>query len=246
MIPSHAWRVRQGQAASHDPAAGDLDQAAAVVLDCSPAGRRIGCSQCGNISHLPIDDSQAIEMTSVLGPQGRNERRPPARCKTVMRIERGQAREESIHDPELTANPCAFMRLDVAGEVARPRQEAGIMKPGRRKFRGNVGSVPQEPDFLPRTNGNRSRLDGDSHRPLELMERKHQPALPRRHNNEMAGLVRGDKDRQPQLLQQRLKVFRMRTSDVAKFLRALGFVCDHNYSSSQLTQMPAALAANRA
>jgi len=72
--------------------------------------------------------------------------------------------------------------------------------------------------------------DGDAHRPLELVERKHQPALPRGYDNQMAGLVRRDQDRKPQLRQQCGKTFGMGTADIAKFLAGFGCMYGHWHS----------------
>ena len=120
-----------GPAAGQRSAAGDLDQTASIVLDGAPACGRIRLRQGRDVSGLAVDDGQTVQMTTVLGPQCRHERRPPARRETVMRVQGGQAGEKRVHDPELAPYPGRLVRFDVAGEVRGARQEAGVVLPGR-------------------------------------------------------------------------------------------------------------------
>jgi hypothetical protein len=147
-----------------------------------------------------------------------------------MRMQRDQAGEECIHDPELTPDPGRLVRLDVTGEVGRARQEAGVMVSDGLELAGNVRGIPQKPHLLARADGDRSRLDRDTHGALELMKCQHQPALPGRHDNQVAGLVGGDQDRQTQLREQRGKTFRVGTVDVAKLVAQFGSWCAHGHS----------------
>ena len=197
----HPRRVWQSETADQRPAAGNFDQAAAILLDGTPPGRRIRFRQGGDVSRLAVDHREPVQVTAVLGAQGRHERRPPAWGEAVMRVQRDQAGEESIHDPELTPDPGRLVRLDVTGEVGRARQEAGVMVSDGLELAGNVRGIPQKPHLLARADGDRSRLDGDTRGPLELMKRQHQPPLPGRHDHQVARLVGGDQDRQAQLRQ---------------------------------------------
>ena len=227
-IAFHPWGVGEAEPASQQAAAGYLNEAAAMVLGGAPPGRRVGFRQGGDIAGLAVDDGQAIEMAAVLGAQGGYEWRPPARGETIQGMQGRQAGEKSIDDPELTAprapgvrgspDPGRFVRLDVIGEVGGARQEAGVKLSRVLELGGDIRSVPQEPHFLARADGDRSGLDDNAHGSLELVKRQRKSAFPGRHHHEVSGLIGGDQDRQAQSREQRRETVRMGTADVAVFL----------------------------
>ena len=86
-------------------------------------------------------------MAAVLGRQRREERRPPARHEAVPAVERAQAAEGRVDQPQLVARPGQLVGLDLAGEVGGARQEAGVVPAGRLDAGGEVGGGAQEPDL---------------------------------------------------------------------------------------------------
>src|SRR5215468_2353221 len=134
----------QCQAPSDDTPARDFDEATAGRLDATPTLRGISFCQRCHITGPAIHHGQPVEMAAVLGTQSRNEWRLPAWSKTVARVQRGQTGKQGIYYPKLRADPGRFMRLNIAGKVGRPRQEAGIVLPARLDLDRDVRSSAQE------------------------------------------------------------------------------------------------------
>src|SRR5579864_3738967 len=106
----------------------------------APTIARVGVAKGGDIFRLTIDDGEPIQMAAVLGGESSDERRPPARHETVVRIERAKAREAGVDDPEFPLTPVPspprgegglcpghFMYGNVARDVAGAWQKAGVV-----------------------------------------------------------------------------------------------------------------------
>ena len=97
---------------------------------CSRASRRrVGRAQHGHVlAASSVDHRQAVQVAAVLGRERADERRPPARHEAVRVVERGQAGEARVDDPQLAARVRQFVHADVAGEwcgcAARTRRRA--------------------------------------------------------------------------------------------------------------------------
>ena len=96
---------------------------------CSPpAGRLVGLAQRRHVPRAAIDHAQAVQVAAVRRLQRRDKRRPPPRLEAGRAVDRAQAREPGVDDPELVAcTPGHLMDLDVAGDMAGARQEAGVV-----------------------------------------------------------------------------------------------------------------------
>ena len=75
-------------------------------------------------------------MAAVLGGQGGDERRPPARHEVMDCAAGTQAGEARVDEPELVTDPGHLVDLDVAGDMARARQIAGVVPAGRLQLGG--------------------------------------------------------------------------------------------------------------
>src|SRR5262249_5659848 len=107
-------------------------------------------------------------MTAVLGAQRGDKRGPPARGEAVDRVQRGQTGEERVRHPELSADPRCLVSLNVAGEVTRACEKARRILAAWFELGSDVGCLAQEPHLLARAHGDRTGLDGDPHRAVEL------------------------------------------------------------------------------
>ena len=122
-----------------------------------PALRRVGLGQGGHVFRRAVRHGQAVQVAAILGGQRGEERRPPARHEAVPAVERAQAAEGRVDQPQLVARPGQLVGLDLAREVGGARQEAGVVAAGRLDAGGEVGSGLQEPDLGAGADGDGSR-----------------------------------------------------------------------------------------
>jgi hypothetical protein len=96
--------------------------------------------------------------------------------------------------------------LDVAGDVARPRQEAGVVPAGRFELGGHGRDVGEFPDLDPGADGQPVTGQGHAHRRREAAEVGVEviPLIANQH--EPARLVSRDQERRAELPQQRREV----------------------------------------
>jgi len=86
-----------------------------------------------------------------LGGQGGDERRPPPGDEAVVGMERAQAREPGVDDPQFLTGPGEFVDADVPGDVAGARQVAGVVPSGRLRVSlplGGMFLMPLVADFM--------------------------------------------------------------------------------------------------
>ena len=93
-------------------------------------------------------------MAAVGGLQRRDKRRPPPRREAGRAVERAEAGEPGVDDPELVAGaPGHLVDLDVARDVAGAGQEAGVVPAGRVELGGHGRDVDEFPDLDLRADG---------------------------------------------------------------------------------------------
>ena len=181
-----------------------------------PALRRVGLGQGGHVLRRAVGHGQAVEVAAVLGRQGREERRPPARHEAVPAVERAQAAEGRVDQPQLVARPGQLVGLDLAGEVGGARQEAGVVAAGRLDAGGEVGGGVQEPDLGAGGDGDGVGLDGQPHGALEVVVRQRQLARRDADGDDLARLVGGHEQGDAELAQQRRQRVRVLVADFAR------------------------------
>src|SRR5262249_38527321 len=151
-----------------------------------------------------IDDGQSVEVTAVLGEQGGDERGPPARHETVRGIQRTQAREAGVDEPQLWSRPGQLVYADVTGHVSGRGQKTGVVLAGRLQPPGGVGLVVERLDRVGGADGQPAVIDGQAHRRAEGAEVSvERPADFGPQDYELAGLISRDEYAGTQLRQQR-------------------------------------------
>ena len=162
-----------------------------------------GFAQGGDVFRRSIRHGQAVQMAAVVGCQRRQKRRPPARHEAVPAIERAQAAECRIHQPELPLTvpsptrgegrrgPRQLVDLDLAREVRRSREEAGVVAVSRLDVGSQYGRGLQKPDLGAGGDGDAVGLHGQTHGALEVVVRKRQIAVRDPDGDDLARLVGG-------------------------------------------------------
>ena len=139
-------------------------------------------------------------MAAVGRLQGRDKRRPPPRREAGRPVERAEAREPGIDDPELVAiAPGHLVDLDVARDVAGARQEAGVVPAGRLELGGHGRDVDKLPDLDRRADRQSVADRGHAHRRLEGAEVGVEVVPLVADHHQLAGLVGGDQKRRTEL-----------------------------------------------
>ena len=123
-----------------------------------PTVTDVGCAERGDVGRDDHPHGQAIEMAPILRGQSGDKRRPPARDETVGRIERAQAREAGVDDPQFVAGKRELVDANVAGDVRRARNETGIVLADRLDLGGDVGCVAKLPNLVAAAERQRSPL----------------------------------------------------------------------------------------
>ena len=158
----------------------------------------------------PSTIAQAVEVAAVGRLQRRDERRPPARREAGRAVERAEAGEAGVDDPELAAGaPGHLVDLDVARDVAGAGQEAGVVPAGRVEPGGDGRDVDELPDLDRGADGEPVAVEGQAHRGLEGAEVGVEVVPLVADHHELAGLVGGDQQRRAELPQQRGEVRRV-------------------------------------
>src|SRR5262245_16161883 len=95
-----------------------------------------------------VNHTQAVQVTAVGGLQRRDKRRPPPRREAGRTVERAEAGEPSVDDPQLVADaPGHLMDLDVACDVAGAGQIAAVVPDRRVELGGRGRDVDKFPDL---------------------------------------------------------------------------------------------------
>ena len=197
-------RVRHRQAAEQHLAGLDLDQDAAVLLVLPPAARRVGLAQGGDEGRPALDQAQPVQVAAVLRGQLGDERRPPARHEAVDPVERAQAGEARVDEPEPVPCPRPSRgsgRRRCNGR-RRGRKQASC-RPSGAEPAGDGRGVVVFPDLQRRADGQPVAVAGQAHRLAEAAEVRVQRAVVGPEHHQLAGLVGGDEDREAQLLEDR-------------------------------------------
>ena len=132
--------------ATVSPLATSIRQPLRTLFSRQPCGVSVS-ARAVTYSRRAVGHGQAVEVAAIVGRQRREERRPPARHEAVPAVERAQAAEGRIDQPQLIAGPGQFVGLDLAGEVGGAGQEAGVVAAGGLDAGGEFGGGLQEPDL---------------------------------------------------------------------------------------------------
>ena len=157
--------MRHGQPTEQDFIALDVHQDATPGLVRAPTAGRVGLAQRGDVFGAAVDHREAVEVTAILGCQGADERRAPARIKTMLRVERAEATEAGVDDPQLVvAIPGQLVDVDVAGDMDAARQIAGVVLARRLQLLRHRRHVAILPDGVRATDGQPGWVGDDAHR----------------------------------------------------------------------------------
>ncbi len=149
----------------------DVHQDAAIGLVDAPPGRRVGFAQRGDVARPPVDRRQPVQMTAVLGGERGDEMRAPARMKAVIDVQRAEAAEACVDQPQLiVVVPRHFVDVDVAGDMNAARQATGVVLAGRIEPGGDRRHVAVFPDGPGAADGQAVVADGDAHGFVEVTE----------------------------------------------------------------------------
>src|SRR4030095_9083239 len=178
-----------------------VHQDAAFRLVRSPTTGCVGFSQGGDVLGMAIDHGDAIEVTAVFRGYRADKRRPPARIKTMLRVERAEATEAGVDDPKVVvAIPRKLVDIDIAGDMNTARQIAGVVLARRLQLFRQRGHVAVLPDGVSATDRQPGMVGDDSHRLRECSEVSIEPAVIVADDNGFARLISRDDQADPQLV----------------------------------------------
>ena len=107
-------------------------------------------------------------MAPIGGLKGRDERRSPSRREAGRAVEGAEAGKAGVDHPELfSLSPGHLVPLDVAGDMAAPGHEAGVVLSTRLELGRDCRDVDELPDLHRRADGQAVAVDGQPHRSLE-------------------------------------------------------------------------------
>src|SRR5262245_29990915 len=95
------------------------------------------------------------------------------------------------------------MYADIPRDMARAREEAGIVLACRFDAGSNVGGVAQEPYFLPRAEGQPGPVHGQPHRLIKSTDQRGQSIAAGPHREQLIALIGADQERSAELTKQR-------------------------------------------
>ena len=196
-----ARRVGHRQPAREDLAAGHVDQDAAVRLVLAPAADGVGIAQRRRVAGPAVDHRQAVQMAPIGGLEGRDERRPPARHEAVRPVERAEAGESGVDEPELVAPPGHLVDLDVAGDVASAGQEAGVVAARRLELGRDGRDVAKLPDLHRGADRQAVAVEGQPHGCRKAAEVGVEVVTLTADHHKLAGLIGRDQERGTQAAQ---------------------------------------------
>ena len=102
-----------------DLAAGHVDQNAAAALLARQPASGVGVPERRDVARPAVDHRQAVQMAAVLGPSAEMNGGRQRGTKLYDPVERTEAREPRVDEPEFIAPPGHLVDLDVAGDMAR-------------------------------------------------------------------------------------------------------------------------------
>src|SRR5262245_62145295 len=113
-------------------------------------------------------------MAAILGGQSGDERRPPARDKAVIRVQRAETRKARVDDPQFVAGPGHFVDGNVTSDVRGARQITRVVLASRLDARGDVRGIAKGPDLVARAESHATCVRSQAHRPLEGADQRGQ------------------------------------------------------------------------
>ena len=216
-------RVRHAEAGEERLAGGDFQQAPTALLVFAPAPLLVGQAEAGHVFHLAIDDGHAIQVAAILGHQAADEGRAPLRDEVVLAVEGAETGEAGVHGPDFAFHKADLMNADIAGVMAKPGEEGGVVFFLRLELGGHGGLVIEIPELMPGADGQPAGagLVGDSHRAKEVAKMSVQSIPVRADDDELARLVGRNEQRNPQLTKKSGEI-RGVAAGKGRLLRGLG------------------------
>ncbi len=209
-----ARRVRHRQAARDHLVGGHVDEDAAVALVLAPALRLVGLAQRGQVARLAALHRQAVEVAAVLRRVVRDEARPPARHEAGFRIQRAQAGEQRVHEPQVAVLvPGHLVDVDRAGDVAAPRQVHRVVARRVLQALGHRRHVAEFGDLDRRAQRQPLAIGGHAHRPVEGAEVRVDRGAVGPQDHQLAGLVGAHEQTAAELAQQVREVGRVHAAE---------------------------------
>jgi hypothetical protein len=104
--------------------------------------------------------------------------------------------------PPKVAAPGDLVDVHLAGDVAGPRQIAGVVRADRRHLGGQARGVVEGPDLPFRGQRQPGRIDGQAHGPVKRPQQHRQSTVNDMKDDQLAGLIGGDQQRGLALAQQ--------------------------------------------
>ena len=136
-------------------------------------------------------------MTTVFGRVMADEARAPARHEARFRVERAQAREQRVDEPDGRSVPRHFVDVDRAGDVAAPRQIDRVVPRRILQALGDRRHVAEFGDLDMRAEREALAVGGHAHRPVERTEMRVDRGAVGPQDHQLAGLIRADDEDNP-------------------------------------------------
>ena len=195
---------------------GHVDQNATIALVCAPAFLRIGFAERSHVARNAIAHRQAVQMAAILRRVVADKFWPPARHETGFGIQRAQAREQRVDEPDRAVGiPSHFVDVDMTGDMSAPRHIHGIMYRRIVQAFGHIRHVAEFGDLHHRAEDQALPIRGHAHRSVEGAEMCVDGISVRPKYHQFAGLVSADDQATAKLAQQIRKVGRV---DAAEYL----------------------------
>ena len=190
--------------AGHGLVRGDVDDQPVVGFAGPPAAGFIGGTECRHERRAPGNHGQAVEVAAVFWGKGRDESGSPARHETVLGIDRCQAREPGVHEPQLAARVIGHV-VDryVSGDVAAKGEVARIVRSGRLELGGHRRLVAVLDDLPLGSHGQAVGADCDAHRARQESEVGVDHPVVVAQCDQTPALIRRDEETDPRALQER-------------------------------------------
>jgi len=205
LIP--ARRVRHGQPAQDDLVALNVHEDPAARLVGPPATGGIGLAQSGHVLGPPRRHRQPVQVAAVLRRQRAEERRTPAGIEAVRDIEGAEAPEPGVDEEQFIPVVIGHLvDVDVAGDMDAARQVAGVVLAQGLELGRHGGDVAVIPDGISAADGEPGAVRGDPHGFAEAAEMGVEHVTVRAQHDELARLVGGDHETDPELSKQRGEV----------------------------------------
>src|SRR5262249_10208544 len=129
--------------------------------------------------------------------------RAPTWDKAVFGIERAEAREERVDQPEIITTPTQFVPEDVSRDKGNAGEETCIVLTPRLDLPSDIRCIAKIPNLVPCAKNKLTRTShSQSHRPLKSAQQSPDASLSLAHSHKLACLVRGHEQRNSLIFEQ--------------------------------------------